>query len=297
MELRQLRYLRAAAETGTFTAAAEREHVAQPALWKQVRDLERELGVTMFERTGRRVRLTEHGRLVVGAAAQVLESADRLRGLAEDLRRGRTGQVVIACSPPHINRVLADAVRAYGVSHPGVHVALREYPGAGAPPVPEPPFLGELRAGLADLAIAGGPAPGLESLLLYRVAAVILVADDHPWRRRAVVKVEELRDVPLTVTPDGFTSRRLLERACRAAGFDPLVERVAGSPFSIVAMATRGAGIAIVADDVAPPAAPPWPRLEARNVVMGEDVHLHWRPVAQPEAVTAFIETVRRIIG
>ena len=91
MELRQLRYFRAVAETGTFMAAAERSRVAQPALWKQVRDLERELGVGLFERVGRRVRLTSSGTLLLERVAQALESADRVKSLAADLRLGRTG--------------------------------------------------------------------------------------------------------------------------------------------------------------------------------------------------------------
>src|SRR6266516_3838932 len=104
MELRQLRYFRAVAETGTFTAAAEQSRVAQPALWKQVRELERELGVALFEKAGRRVRLTGSGALLLERVAHALESADREKSLAADLRLGRTGQVVISCSPPHINR-------------------------------------------------------------------------------------------------------------------------------------------------------------------------------------------------
>jgi len=298
MELRQLRYFQAVAETGTFTAAAERSRVAQPALWKQVRDLERELGVGLFEKAGRRVRLTSSGALLLERVAHALESADRVKSLAADLRLGRTGQVVISCSPPHINRILALAVREFNRENPSVHVELREYPGESGPRrFYENPFLAELRSGVADLAIAEGPVNEFEALHLYDVHAVVLVPDDHPWRRRRFVMVDRLRGVPLTVTPEGFASRRLLDKACRSAGFEPTIERISGSPISIVAMGVQGAGIAVVADDVPPSDARPWPRIQAGSAPVRESVHLHWRRTQQPAAVHAFISTVRSLVG
>jgi len=109
--------------------------------------------------------------------------------------------------------------------------------------------------------------------------------------------VERLRGVPLTVTPEGFASRRLLDKACRSAGFEPTIERISGSPISIVAMGVQGAGVAVVADDVPLSGPRPWPRIQAGSAPVRESVHLHWRRTQQPAAVQAFISTVRGLVG
>jgi DNA-binding transcriptional LysR family regulator len=297
LELRQLRYFRAVAETGTFTAAAERELVAQPALWKQVRDLERELGVTLFEQAGRRVRLTGNGALLLERAIQALEGAARIRALADDLKAGRSGQVVIACLAPHISRLLAAAVRDFNRDHPSVHVDLREHPGmSSSGRRSESPLLSELRTGLADLAVVEGEANEFESLRLYEVHVVVIVPEEHPWRRRRSIQVEQLRGVPLVVGSEGFMSRRLLERACRSAGFEPTIDRVSASAFSLFGMGMQGVGVAVAADDVPLAMSGPWPRIRAGGTALGETVRISWRRGSQPPAVQAFITTLRRVV-
>lgn len=90
-------------------------------------------------------------------------------------------------------------------------------------------------------------------------------------------------------------SRRLLDQACRAAGFEPAVDRVTGSPFTLLALALQGGGVAIMSDDVPPPGLARWPRIEAGGRSIAQGVDLYWRPVEQPPAVAAFIELARRL--
>src|SRR6266404_5314928 len=124
MELRQLEYFSVVAVPLTNTAAAARLHVAQPALWKQVNDLERELGVSLFERIGRRVRITSAGRQLLERVDQILAAARGLSGVAGDLRAGRTGRIRIGCLAPHIVAFLARAVAGFRATHPSVNVEL-----------------------------------------------------------------------------------------------------------------------------------------------------------------------------
>src|SRR5207253_2714951 len=102
MELRQLRYFAAVARAGTYAAASQRLHVAQPGVWKQVRSLERELDVVLFERVGRRVQLTTSGAALLVQAEAALAGVSRVGDLAADLRAGVTGTVTVGCVSAHV---------------------------------------------------------------------------------------------------------------------------------------------------------------------------------------------------
>ncbi|MGI8412351.1 MAG: LysR family transcriptional regulator, partial [Solirubrobacteraceae bacterium] len=95
MELRQLRYLLALAEERHFTRAAAREHIAQPALSQQIRRLENEVGLTLVERTTRRVVLTDAGELLVARARRILAEVDAAQAEMQGLRGIQTGHVTV----------------------------------------------------------------------------------------------------------------------------------------------------------------------------------------------------------
>ena len=93
MDLRQLRYFKEVVEVGSFLGASEQLDTAQPSVWRQVKALEKELGVTLFERSGRRVKATSAGLVLLPLAEQVLASADKMKALATELMHGRAGIV------------------------------------------------------------------------------------------------------------------------------------------------------------------------------------------------------------
>src|SRR6266542_3822902 len=126
MELRQLRYFAEVVRAGTFRGAGERLHVAQPALWAQVRGLERELGVPLFEKVGRNVRLTTPGAQLLERAHDVLAGAERVQELAEDLRSGRAGTITIVTPAPAVERALAALISRFRKRHPGMRVIVEE---------------------------------------------------------------------------------------------------------------------------------------------------------------------------
>src|SRR5260370_4099983 len=132
MELRQLRYFVEVAREGSYAAAAERLHVAQPGVWKQVRALERELGVRLFERVGSGVRLTRDGELVLAQADKALAGITRVADLASDLQAGRTGTVTVGCVSAHIAGFLSRAVASHRRQYPDVDVRLVEIDLTGA---------------------------------------------------------------------------------------------------------------------------------------------------------------------
>ena len=144
MELHQLRYLVAVAEEGSFTRAAARERVAQPAVSAAVRQLERELGVELIERGRRGARPTEAGRAVLVHARTALAAVIGARHVADELTGLLRGRVVVGMVVGCTSVVLAELLADFARAHPAVDVSLLEGAGAG--------LLDDLRNGALDLA-------------------------------------------------------------------------------------------------------------------------------------------------
>jgi DNA-binding transcriptional LysR family regulator len=126
MELRHLRYFAAVADTGAFSRAAVRLRITQPALWRQVHDLEMELGVRLFERSGRRVRVTSAGEGLLLRSRDLLAGVDQLVEHAQAVRGGEVGSLSIGASPQVIQNVLAPFLTRYLKSRQGVDIHLIE---------------------------------------------------------------------------------------------------------------------------------------------------------------------------
>lgn len=276
MDLRQLRYFVAVANAGTYIAAAAAEHVAQPALWRQVRNLETELGLPLFERIGRRVRLTRAGDVLREAAIAALAAADRVAGTAEELRSAQGGTLAIACAAPHVREFLARVIADFRTEHPSVRLEVREYPGG---PGPGRGMREDLLSGLVDLA-TGAPRgqPGVDSIALYVSRVVLAVPDDHPWRSEPAVEAARLRGIPLVSTLPGAFSRTELDRAAREAGFEPTIALESASPLTLHALGRAGVGIPILVEDALDhPTAPPWPALADGHGPIQHEIRLGWR--------------------
>jgi DNA-binding transcriptional LysR family regulator len=245
MELRQLEYLVAVADDGSFTRAAERLHVAQPGGSAQIRRLERELGQPLLDRTGG-VRPTAagaavlpHARAALAAVASVRQAVAEVTGLL----RGRAALgVVTSYSAPDVPALLA----AFHRRHPGVEITLTE----GVSDA----LVAALRDGTLDLALVSVPASGLTGLDTRTVtdeAFVAAVAHTHPLAARRPITVPALRDHPLICLPHGTGMRSRLEAACAGHGFRPHVAFEAGDPGTLAALAARGLGVAILPESLA----------------------------------------------
>ena len=258
MELRHLRYFVAVADTGSFGLAAAALSVTQPALWRQVRDLERELQVPLFQRVGRRVRVTTDGELLRRSAREVLVAADHLLTHARMLRDGEVGHLRIGATPQVMQTVLAPFLKRYLRRRPGIEVHLVE---EGAATLPA-----RVERGDVDLALAvpRGREP-LEGRLLFPIRVLAAMPVGHRLGRRASVDVTELRDEPVLLFRTGFASRELFDAACRVAGVRPRIVLESGDSHSLVELATAGRGLAIVPSTVRLPAR----RLRARPIVQG----------------------------
>ncbi|MET7459147.1 LysR family transcriptional regulator [Nonomuraea sp. NPDC005501] len=241
MELRQLAYFVAVVEEASFTRAAASLHVAQPGVSAQIRQLERELGQPLFDRSGRTVRLTAAGEAVLPYARAALKAVSGVRQVVDELTGLLRGHVVMgAVSLPGVLDVpglLAD----FHDAHPAVEITLKEAD-------PET-VIQEVRSGRMDLGLFGlGPAvpPGLDVQIVASQPLVAAVSLDHELAGRPGVELADLEGRVLLSLPPGTGLRAGLEEGCAAAGFRPRVALEASEPLVLARLAARGMGIAVL---------------------------------------------------
>jgi DNA-binding transcriptional LysR family regulator len=271
MELRQLAYVVAVAEEGSFTRAAAREHVAQPAVSAQVRRLEGELGQALFARGPGPVTLTAagaavlpHARAALAAAAGVHTAVDDLAGLV----RGRVAVGVV----PSVGHRLAGVLAAFHADHPAVEITLDEDTSDA--------LTAGVRSGQLDFALAGlagPPPPGLDSATVSDERLVAAVAPGHRLAARRTVTLRALRREALIALPPGTGGRTALERGFAGVGLAPRVALEAGDPLVLIELARRGLGVAIV-----PESAPEGLHVLALRPALRSRLDLVWRAGEPP---------------
>jgi DNA-binding transcriptional LysR family regulator len=242
MELRQLRYFQAVARERSFTRAADRLHIAQPGISHQIRQLEAELGATLFDRTAKPVQLTPAGRALLPHAEGALDAADAGRDALDRLRGVVSGRVRLGTIPgiPHID--LAGLLAAFHAQHPHVEMTLRE-----EHPVP---LLEHLRHDDYDAAIVGlsqpEPPDGLNGQAISAEQLVLVVAPDHRLGHLRWAPVTQLRDEPLVTLTRGSALRTHVENACDAAGFPARVALETSDINLLGELVARGLGVTVV---------------------------------------------------
>ena len=245
MELRQLVYFDAVARHHSFTKAAQRLHVAQPAVSAQIRRLEAELGTTLLERTTRRVALTHAGELFLDRARQVLAQLDAARGDLAELSAVRRGRVRIGATQVLGSLDLSASLAAFRRRYPGVSLALRT--GLIAK------LLGMLDAGEVDLIV--GPVHDLPSAYQARPlvpeSLVLVTPPGHPLAAGRDVALAAAGDEPFVCLPADSRLHEILAGAAAAEGFVPRVEFETYSPASIRELVSAGLGVALLARSAA----------------------------------------------
>jgi len=272
VELRQLAYLEAVLATGTFAAAAEREHVAQPALWVQVRALEREWGVPLFERSGRRVRPTAAVLALRGPLRVLLADAARLSEHVEATATGRAGPIRIpAATYPQVATFVAEAIAEYALRYPGAPLPTRV-------PIGTASVYEALARGEIDLTAAVPPAGHpFASAPLHEVRIVAL----GPGIRGGVIDVRELAGRPLAVLTPDYQSRRELDAALRTEHLFPHIAYEDVHPDALLVLARRGVAVAVLVSDALPRELDlPIADVRHRGKPLGGRLSLLWRDEA-----------------
>ncbi len=243
MDLRHARTFVTVAELGTVSKAALRLRVAQPALSRQIIDLEHELGLRLFDRVGRRLLLTGAGEQLLAGCRLLLNCATAVKEQAQLLRHGDTGVLKIAGSPQHIESVLSGFLHHYAERYPKVQVNISEGTGIEIMTLLE---RGEIHLGQNLLHAVKLDERHFGSLPLGSVELLAVCHPSTPIGHRRSIEVARLAAFPLLLMDGGFGFRRAFDAASRMAGLKPTVMFESRNPHTLLALAEAGHGVAIV---------------------------------------------------
>ena len=240
MELQQLRYLCAIADTGSFSRAAEHCHVAQPSLSQQISKLEEELRTRLFDRLGRSIRLTDAGRTFLPHARAVLHQTELARNEVDGGRRDARGTVTVGVIPTIAPYYLPKRLAAF----------TRRFPDATLRIVEETTevLVESLRSLSVDVAILSLPLKHRDfeiiPLLTERLYAALPA--DHPHANASGISLRELRDERFVLLRDSHCFRGIALAACERARLDPCVAFESGQFSSLLGMVAAGVGVTLV---------------------------------------------------
>jgi DNA-binding transcriptional LysR family regulator len=292
VELRHLRYFVAVAEELHFRRAAERLHVAQPAISEQIRKLEQELGVRLFDRTHRTVSMTVAGEALLEEARRVLRQADVARQAAQTARDRATMRLGIGYLPTSLTPPMCRALRHLATSAPAVKVVFQTATAQR--------LIDELRAERLDIVITNTPAAtrGLRVHPLGQQSMVAVLPLTHPAAHAGEVSLARLAPEQLVMLPreaDPVLHSAVLALCHQAALAPRLVELAEPSVEHAVLSVAAGAGVAILPDAVADRHAIPGVRFVGlaeggRAIAAAALTH----PDAKSIAIQAFLHALAR---
>jgi LysR family hydrogen peroxide-inducible transcriptional activator len=242
MELHQLRYFCAIAETGSFSRAAERSHISQPSLSQQIRKLEDELGVRLFDRLGRSVRLTELGQAFLPRARAVLHDLEAARSEVAERKRSVSGPICVGVIPTIAPYFLPAVLAGFSRKWPQARVTIVEEI--------TPLLLEKLRAGSLDVAIVALPlhmrGHEFQCLRLFAEKLFAVLPRKHRLARRRSVSLSELESEPFLLLRDGHCFRETTVAACKRVQIDPQIVFESGQFSSILSMVSANLGVSVV---------------------------------------------------
>jgi DNA-binding transcriptional LysR family regulator len=240
MELRHLLYFTTVAQRLNFSRAADDLHVAQPAISQQIKVLERELGVQLFDRVGGKVALTEAGEALLPHANRILAAVEVARHEVTELGTLTRGTASLGAPPTVSGQLLPGLLARFKRTYPGLEVTLRE---AGTERL-----LKLVEGGELDLAIVVTdrlPAV-VEQQPFLKEHYVLAVSAHHPLAGARGVRLADLAGEPFILFPDSYKLREVTLAACRAAGFEPKVALDGGAMQSALEFVAAGLGVALV---------------------------------------------------
>jgi len=247
MELRHLRYFTAIADFGSLTAAARRLHVSQSSIGEQMFDLEDELGGTLFDRTGRSMRLTAQGQVFLEEARKTLEAADRALDLTRKSLHGEIGSLNIGFFLWGTGGFFPRIIREFRRRRPGIKLSLIEMHAHEQ--------VVALESGSIDVGLTRPLLPPfdkiLRSELLYRDPVLIVMRPDHRLARKPV-HIRSLRDERLLMTDRQATPTLFdgMISLCSAEGFSPNIVNTSSTWSGILTLVEAGEGIGVVPSGV-----------------------------------------------
>lgn len=294
MELRHLRYFVAVAEELHFGRAAQRLHMAQQPLSRQIRDLETELQVQLLHRTKRTVRLTEVGQVFLTEARKTLQQAEQAILAAQRTSRGEIGQFTVGFTGPALNTVLPRIVRLFKQRYPQVELALERLQ---TPQQVEALMQGQIQAGLLHPPIENNT---LILEVIHREGLVAVLPDTHPLAQDPShpISIRELVNESFILYPRqiGPVLYDRIIHLCQQAGFSPKIVQEVAPQQTILGLVSAAVGISLLhasAQAIAPAGVvirellEPTPELE---------LGIAWHPDSTNPVLPAFFAIAQEVV-
>jgi len=291
MELRHLRYFVTVAQTLNFTKAAERLHMAQPPLSRQIRELEEELGVDLFDRRGKRILLSSAGEIFADRARRILAETDAAVIDSQRAARGEIGHIAVGFFEHIAYTLLPTLLREFQQRYPDVSVELRWFTSAEQ--------VNALTRGEVDLAFVRSVPHDvtLNTALLLEEPFVIAIAKDHPLAAKRQISIADCAQMRVInyskkVAPDYHA---IINQLCAMGGFTPSPLFEMGQIYASLGLVSSGFGVALVPASVQ--------RVHMDNVVYRplrerhamSKLLLAWTNPSPPAALNAFVQLAGEI--
>jgi LysR family hydrogen peroxide-inducible transcriptional activator len=240
MQIHQLRYFCAVARTGSFTRAAQHEHLAQPSLSQQIRKLEDELGTRLFDRLARTVRLTQLGEAFLPRAEEILRQVASAKLEIQELAGAEQGKLVIGAIPTIAPYFLPSCLARFARKFPRVQVSVIEEV--------TDELLKRIHEGTIDLALLALPVPATHCLSheLFRERLYVVVPRNHRLATLSKVHLKQIEGDPFLLLKEGHCFRENALSACTRARIRPNVVFESGQFTTILAMVSAGSGVSVV---------------------------------------------------
>lgn len=281
------------AEELNFTRAAQRLHMAQPALTNQIKRMEEELGVALFDRIGRSVRLTVTGELLVGEARRILNQIEQTQSLIQQAGRGEVGQIMLGFTPSAATGVLSPVLTEFRERFPAVEIFLHE--------MKADELVERLENNWLDASFLYLPFDDerFRCMIVDREPLVLALPHQHPRASANEVRMVDLAQEPFILPARHRRMPGLYGRVmelCRQAGFVPdAVQKDVWLMQTIVGLVGSGLGIALVPDSLRRVHSAGVEYREIADLEPTVEMGVIWRHEDTTPALGSFLETAREV--
>ena len=243
LKLSKLEVFTVVTEEGSFSAAAERLHLSQPAVSRHMQELEDALGIRLFKRLRRGVSLTPGGEVLQEYTAQILYLVREAEGALTDVTSLAVGQVKVGATPGVSVYLLPKWTRSFTSVHPNLTVSLRTDTTSGV--------IDDLVTGRSDLGVVEGELEDvwrerLRSAALQDIELLLVVGEDHPWWELDVIDASALDDHPFVTRQPGSRTRVWIDEILHSKGIHPRLVAEFDNPEAIKEAVMAGVGATIL---------------------------------------------------
>lgn len=240
MELRQLEYFIVLCQELHFTRAAEKLRIAQPSLSQQIRLLEHEVGMPLFDRIGKKNILTDAGKTLLHHSYNVFHEISQARAAISELQGLERGTLKIGSLLTVVNYLLPPTIIGFHNTYPNVELSVQ---GLRTGDIYKGLLQNELDLGIVFLPIEH---EDLEAIPIYEENLALAVSINHPFAHKEFVTLQILNDTPSILLPENYFLRQVVNEQCRSMNFTPKPVLEMTTMESIIQMVSKGVGVTIL---------------------------------------------------